>query len=303
MLPAKIRSVKQHHRLLFLELSNQQKWLAKPIRNLEQMSWWESIDQELRQRGFQQMPKPMIHTNWAFMPYVKSRRANYQSTEDIQRIIPQLARFHLAGRCLETPKKSRESSVFYERLYIRLYRFHYLIKRINQFSEPYRVFFQTYGPLFYEDAYRVLQSVQHDLLRLLTANDIAAKAVCHRDLANHNWLIDLKQQAWLIDFDTADYDLQLGDVWQIASRILHEQNGLQQFERIIQMYQQVRPLTKQEMELLILLLGFPNDFFRESEGLLLNKKGYNIEATWSYLKRLADDRKQWKEQLKQLSDW
>ena len=46
--------------------------------------------------------------------------------------------------------------------------------------------------------------------------------MAHRDLASHNILIGVTGKPWLIDFETADPDAQLGHLWQLASRALVE---------------------------------------------------------------------------------
>ncbi len=120
--------------------------------------------------------------------------------------------------------------------------------------------------------------------------------MAHRDLASHNILIDESGKSWLIDFETAEYDAQIGDLWQLLSRSLSEQDWDPTVLReTVAAYEKNRPLVPAERMILSVLLGFPNEFFREVLGLTLEKKGYTKEKTLPYLQKIARALPQWQE--------
>lgn len=82
--------------------------------------------------------------------------------------------------------------------------------------------------------------------------------ICHGDTAARNFLIDGQNQAWMIDFDSMAVDLPVVDLWRLLRRTLRKGEWrMQEAANILEQYSQVRPLSKQELQVLHALLHFP----------------------------------------------
>jgi Ser/Thr protein kinase RdoA (MazF antagonist) len=163
---------------------------------------------------------------------------------------------------------------------------------------------RQYGKAFYLDGIRAYERLQKLPFSRFVWEERQRHSLTHRDLASHNWLWEANGNIWLIDFETADYDAQIGDLWQMVSRVMAEQNGLSGwFDHAMKEYQLIRPLSSEERTYLSILVAFPNEFFREVIGLVEQKRGYSLKASLPYLKRLGNNRKKMHAEIRNLFYW
>jgi CotS family spore coat protein len=280
------------------------KWIAKRLWDREHMRWWSLVDDELRQRGFTAMPAMISdYKRWVITPYIPGKTCNYSSIVEVKQAISVLAQFHVTGRNLQTPPR-QAAFLFFHRLYERLQEFYHLVKRAGNISGPLGEILQKEGVWWYQMGERVWQKVLASPLCEWTMQDASHRCLTHRDLASHNWLIGEDGKVWLIDFDTADYDLQLGDLWQMMTRVFTLNQWNEQIcLDVIRQYERIRPLAKREKQMLILLMHYPNELYREAIGLALNKPGYKWEYSFPYIQRIVSQRPLWLCTLERLSFW
>lgn len=280
------------------------KWIAKRLWDRRQIRWWSLVDQELRQRGFTAMPAMISdYKRWVITPYIPGRTCQYSSIEEVKQTITVLAQFHKTGQKLQTPSR-QASFLFFHRLYERLQQFYHLVKRAGSISGPLGEILQNEGVWWYQMGEQVWRQAVASPLYEWTLRDARNRCLAHRDLASHNWLIGEDGQVWLIDFDTADYDLQLGDVWQMLTRVFTMNQWNEQVcAETIRQYERIRPLEKKEKQMLALLLHYPNELYRETIGLIEKKPGYKWEYSFPYIQRIVSQRPFWLNTLQSLSFW
>ncbi|MBA4495772.1 phosphotransferase [Paenactinomyces guangxiensis] len=285
--------------------TDEEKWIAKRTRFPLRLKWWIQVDQELRRRGFTRMPPIRSDgVHWMLTPFIEGKTVSYSQMDEVEKIVPVLAHFHRIGRGLRTPPEQGAAFLLYHRLHDRLVRFYQVMRKAPSLQGELGELLRIYGKDFYLDAVKAWEELKWLPLASLNHEQRYRRYLTHRDLASHNWIIDSQGKPWLIDFETADYDCQLGDVWQIASRILSENNWSEKwYSKIFLAYESVRPLSALEKRIIVILLSFPNEFFRESIGLVEKKKGYSIRHSLPYLQKLAAQRDRWRQQIKQISYW
>jgi Phosphotransferase enzyme family len=275
-------------------------WVVKPVRYPAQLRWWLSVDRELRMRGFQAMPP--IYTDggrWLITPLIDGFPVSYRDRKQVRKAARLLATFHRLGRGLATPPFHRRSHQFLRRLDARLSSFGRLLKTAEGIEGEIGELLRLYGKTYYRYGLEARKRIADYPLFDLFEREWRARFVVHQDLASHNWLVDRGGNLWLIDFETADYDWQLGDLWQFLSRVLPEQGWSRSvWSEIIAAYGEIRPLSSLEMAILRDLLGFPNEFFRETSGVIKGKRGYHPEAVIPYLKRIVGATPAWRRFLK-----
>lgn len=278
-------------------------WLAKPIWDNCHAKWWKEVDKELRNRGFQAMPTMRQVDNWVLYHYIEGTMCRYQQADEAIKVVQTLASFHLAGQKLDTPPCQEATYLLSDRLYERLNKFYAYVKYPERVkNRELHSLLCTFGIKFYQHGYASYQTVIKGGLVENARKAWSLRMLTHRDLASHNWMNDSLGNLWLIDFETADYDLQVGDIWQIFSRILTEHNwDISLFDQLLTTYQQIRPLTDWERKTLIMLCSFPNEFFRELIGLIEQKAGYKQDITFSYLEKIASDYEIWVSSVKRMA--
>lgn len=281
------------------------KWIAKRTRFPARLKWWLKVDQELRLRGFTAMPPIRSDgSRWIITPFIEGKTGSYSRWQEVEKILKVLAHFHLVGQRLHTPPEKGAAFLLYHRLYDRLIRFYRLLKKAPLLEKELGELLKNHGRDFYLDGLRAWQKLQWLPLQKINHDEWLMRNVTHRDLASHNWIIDEEGKPWLIDFETADYDSQLGDIWQISSRILSENNWSDEWcARVLHTYEYVRPLSAVEKKIICTLFSYPNEFFREAIGLAEKKRGYTMKHSLPYLKKLAKNRESWQKQIKWISYW
>lgn len=299
-------SIQPFHRHWVIYTADQRKWQLKVIESPLHLKWWYAVDREIRSCGFLSMP-PIYTDGFRYLltPWIQGNVSQYHDQAQAVRIIKQLALFHQAGRGLLTPPKQEVAFLLYDRVYERLKRFYQLMKQVKGIKGEFGQLLAEVGPRFYRDGWEAWEQLTRLPLREFTLWQRKNHYLAHRDLASHNWLCDQKNRIWLIDFDTAEYDSQLGDLWQILGRMTAEQQwNLSSFQRLLNSYEKICPLSSFEKKLLLILLRFPNEFFREALGLHLKKTGYTSSSTLAYLQKLAKGRSRWLRQVKhRLRSW
>lgn len=306
ILQNQVLSIKPFRRHWVIYTADRRKWQLKVMESSSHLKWWCALDKELRARGFVSMPP--VYTDGArylLTPWIQGNVCQYQNPVQSVQIIKQLARFHQAGRGLLTPPKQEVAFLLYDRLYERLKRFYHLMKQVKQIQGEFGQLLAEVGPQFYRDGWEAWEQLIRLPLRDFTLWQRKNHYLAHRDLASHNWLWDRNNRIWLIDFDTAEYDSQLGDLWQILGRMAAEQQwDPSALQRLLAGYESICPLSAFERKLLLILLRFPNEFFREAIGLYLKKTGYTSPSTLAYLQKLAQGRIRWLRQVQQgLRSW
>ncbi|OYD09917.1 phosphotransferase [Paludifilum halophilum] len=292
----------QRSRLLITRRGN---WVVKPVRRPEHLLWWSRVDRELRIRGFQRMP--VFRTDgyrWIFTEWVNGQTASYRRKEELVRTAGLLAHFHRAGKGLFTPACREAAFLLSDRLDSRLRDFFKLWKERRDIPGEAGHLLRRYGFRFYrlgEEAWNRLDQLPwEEWIRW----ERGCRFLTHRDLASHNVLLDRTGGPWLIDFETADYDGQVGDLWQLLSRGMCEHNwDLQVFREVVGTYESIRPLSSLEKRLLTVLLGFPNEFYRELSGLIRKKPGYRKEKTLPHLRRIIRTVPLWRRFLWEIDCW
>jgi hypothetical protein len=284
--------------------TNQHKWIAKHV-HPSWLHWWVQVDRELRARGFTAMQP--IYTDggeWLFMPFIEGKTGRYTIREDVEQMVETLAIFHRLGRGLMTPPADEAAFLLPERIAQRLNEFYRVLQQAERLPTPLRELLLAYGRDFYLDGLAAWERLRQMPLTRFSLKERRLHALTHRDLASHNWMIDRSGHIWLIDFETATYDAQIGDVWQMASRILveHAWSG-EWLQMFLSQYEKGRLLSSFEKKVLSLLLAFPNEFMREAIGLAEQKRGYQMKYSLPYLQKIAEGRNKWKYQLKQLFYW
>lgn len=304
LLNTKILSVEPYRKNWLIQTS-QGTWFAKENKDPIHNKWWESVDRQLRKHSFSQMP--VYQTDgytWTYTSYIPGRSCRYRDQEEVKKVVRALAEFHYAGSRCKTPSIPGATYLLWERIYQRIWKFSLLLKKQEELQGEIKQIVSEIGPEFYNQGVYVWNQLSQLPFRERIEREYRKRNLCHRDLASHNWIMDSQGEAWLIDFDAANYDAQIGDLWQISSRILTESHWDESmWETILSTYEDIRPLSDWEKDLLRILIGFPNEFFREMLGVVHGKVGYHQKHSLPYIYRMIEDRKEWMNLIRQVHYW
>lgn len=95
----------------------------------------------------------------------------------------------------------------------------------------------------------------------------------HRDVAARNFVIRPDGEAYLIDFDYSRFDLRVNDLCRLIERSLKKQRWeIDRAELILDIYQEINPLTREELPILLGFFQFPQKFWRLADRYYGSKK-------------------------------
>lgn len=109
-------------------------------------------------------------------------------------------------------------------------------------------------------------------------------AVCHNDLAEHNFL-NSNNEMYLIDFDYCSIDLRVMDLADIILKGI--KNAAFDFDKAIEgieAYNEIYPLEDEELKFLYILILFPRDFCNIADSYYYKQKNWEEEVFLNRLK-------------------
>jgi spore coat-associated protein S len=116
----------------------------------------------------------------------------------------------------------------------------------------------------------------------------AEGCLCHQDFAAGNLILTPKGELYVLDIDSLTVDIPARDIRKLLNKIM-KKNGKWEAEktrRILEDYQEVNPLTRDEWKVVMLDLAFPHLYLGA-----VNKYCYRRDREWSdekYHKRIAE---------------
>ena len=107
--------------------------------------------------------------------------------------------------------------------------------------------------------------------------------VCHNDLAEHNFLIK-DDDMYLIDFDYCSIDLRIMDLTDLILKgIKNAAFDVDKAVNIIEAYNKICPLEKEEYKFIYILLSYPRDFYSIVRDYYHKQKDWDEEVFISRL--------------------
>lgn len=108
--------------------------------------------------------------------------------------------------------------------------------------------------------------------------------LCHNDLAHHNFIID-GEDVKIIDFDYCKLDTRIVDVANYTLKVIKNfAYDNEKVKLILDSYNKINKLDKQEIKLLYVMLSFPKDFVNIVKDYYYKQKNWDEEVYISRFK-------------------
>ncbi|RKD23915.1 hypothetical protein BEP19_05670 [Ammoniphilus oxalaticus] len=280
---------------------------VKSYSSKEKADWVVSLSRQLLQKGFSETlryydtkeGRSVVPFNGSYFVAIRpimGRDAKYDDVYDVMRTVHCLGEYHRHAKGIEGgPSLETKAAPIIEKWENRLERFLLVTQKLqssrsvgNLEKRIIRI-----SPYILAEARAALDMARRSPIVEEYQAALASRAVAHRDLASHNFLIGDK--TFLIDYDTAMYDTPLIDLIQMIDRTLDQQKWqFDCFYRMMEQYQLSVPLTEQQYALVYLLLRYPDNFMREVIGLYEGKRRFVSKKIDAYLTMII---KQWSQRM------
>ncbi|MFL7797519.1 CotS family spore coat protein [Clostridium chauvoei] len=104
------------------------------------------------------------------------------------------------------------------------------------------------------------------------------RVLCHNDLAHHNFIID-GEDVKIIDFDYCNIDTRVVDLVNYTSKVIKNlAYDSEKAKLIIESYNKVNTLTKDEVKVFYALITFPRDFVTSVKDYYYSQKTWEEEV-------------------------
>lgn len=199
--------------------------------------------------------------------WIEGRPFEFTNEEDLHMIMKGLAEFHLWSKGYVPP----EGVPIFKKL--GRWQNHY-IKRLQQMKTwklaaakmPDDPFCQTY----LAEIDSVLEVGEETLKRLLSSHykewvneELTNPTLCHQDYGTGNTLLGEDNDIWIIDLDTVSFDLPIRDLRKIIIPLMDTTTNWnkEEFQFMLDAYETVNPLTKEQKEVMFIDMLFPYEFY------------------------------------------
>ncbi|MCY6958744.1 CotS family spore coat protein [Clostridium brassicae] len=288
----RIESIKPNKGVYFLKTNDGMKCLKRINYGIQKLYFVYGAKEHLIKNGFKYVDKydlniegePYALVNediYTLSEWLEGRECDFHEDNDIVMASKTLAKMHIASKGYDPPENSKLKSDLgrWPRLMAKR------IKALDKMRDMSRKkgrkgdFDFTYikSVEFYKElgkrALNVLNDSDYMNICKIAEED---KSFCHHDYTYHNIIIDGNSDVNVIDFDYCKREIRTYDISNFMIKVLKRRDwNMDCASLIIDAYNEISPLSKEEYRILFAFLLFPQRFWR-----LANRYYYN-EVNWA----------------------
>ena len=225
------------------------------------------------------------------MDILDGREASFSNPVEIELCSKNVALMHNASKGLITHLENKYNKNFLDESFkIKLKRINEELKYMKSIAIQYK-YKNEFDTLFLDNVDKYIEDIKlveesleesaYDKLR----KDFDNITICHNDLAYHNFLIK-NTDVSIIDFDYMTLDLRVFDIADfLIKSIKNAAFDIDKTMLALDSYEKVSILTKEEKELIFILLKFPKDFYSITRDYYFKRKKWSYDI---YLNRFKN---------------
>lgn len=228
--------------------------------------------------------------------WIEGRECDFKKPDELKRSAETLAEFHLSARGFvpDESLKVRDDigklpTTLEKRIATlnKMYDIARKNKKKTEFDEIYISNLDFYMNLA-KDAMKFL-----DLACYFNVCDESVKnsVLCHHDYTYHNILFDSSDKAYIVDFDYCKSEIQIYDVSTLMIKALKRLDWNADYAKLIlDSYNSIKPISREEYNVLKTLLIFPQRFWRLANRYYYKEAGWNEYTFTKKLKEIIEER-------------
>lgn len=222
--------------------------------------------------------------NFYVTKWIDGRECNIDNKDELLNSVKLLAKFHKCSRKINTKEIKLKNNLgkwpesFNKKLHD-LDKFRSFIKNKRIKSSFDNKYYECID-MFYKKGLMALSLLNSSNYYNLCRNDKEYKTICHNSFYYQN-IIKNSEDYYLIDLNSIVFDLAVMDMGKFIRRIMYKKSYRWNFQKaklIIETYNSVNKLSKEEIEIMLALIIFPHKFWK------LGRKKYVRHKNWNELK-------------------
>lgn len=224
---------------------------------------------------------------------IEGRECDFKNPVELERAIKLMAKMHNASKGFKVPKSSgryrvgKWSERFEESLSV-LKSLKEVICKKNTLSEIDEIFLQWvpfYELTISESIERLNESNYYEICQKFSEEG----GICHNDFIERNFIIDKDSEVFFIDFDYCIEELKEWDIAKAVLRVAKDNVwDIDIVKTVIEKYQEVYELSKDELYMIYILISYPFDFINIVRNYYIDKKNWTEKQFYDDIKRKVE---------------
>lgn len=222
--------------------------------------------------------KGYVMSNW-----IEGRECDLENDDEMEMAVKNLARLHECSKGFLCPSELMVRSdigklpEFYDKRKKELERIKSKIKKETMKTEVEKKYFSS-ADLFIDEAKLAQEILDNSKYDKLVKSTLEEKSFCHHDYAFHNIIIDENNDLNVIDYEYATYEIRVYDIANVIKRSMRKCNwDINKTLVMLEYYDSISKLTKEELEVLFAMLVFPQKLWRIMNRYYNGKKNFSFD--------------------------
>lgn len=258
----------------------------------EKLLYTHGLKEYIYNRGFHNLDRFLISNQglpfvieegkvFVMEDFISGRECSFLNPYDRSSAMRTLAQLHIYGQGYIPPTGAAERNDIgkWEKSYLRkindLAEMKEAIKKKKHKNDFDKKFLEDVG-FFMEMAWRAYDTLRNSRYKVLCKAAESLKPICHHDYTYHNIIISREGLINIIDFDYSCHELACYDIAAVIQRVMRRFSfNIDIAMDMLMDYDRIKPITDDELILILSLSEFPQRFWRVTE------RYYNGKTQWS----------------------
>lgn len=290
----KIETMKPNKGVYYLNTNKGERCLKKINFGIQKLEFVYGAKEHLINNGFENVDRYFMNIDnepyaivnedlYTLSHWIKGRECDFTAISDVSLAASKLAALHECSKGYDPPENSKLKSDLGRWLTLMEKRIKALDKMRDMARKKYNKQQYDLDYLDNVDFYKKLALRALNVLKTSDYLNLCEKAendkmFCHHDYTYHNIIIDEKNDVNIIDFDYCKREVRAYDIANFITKVCKKVDwNIDYANKIIEEYNKVSKLSKNEYRVIFAYLLFPQRFWR-----LANRYYYN-EVTWGQI--------------------
>jgi len=268
------------------------KILKKSKKEPEKLLYIHGLKEYMYKRGFHNLDRFLISDQglpfvvdegniYIMEDFISGRESSFINPYDRSAAMRTLAQLHIYGQGYIPPTGAAERNDIgkWEKTYLR--KINDLIEMKENITNKKhkddfdRMFLEDVD-FFMEMAWRAYDTLKDSRYKVICKAAESLKPICHHDYTYHNIIIGKEGQIYIIDFDYSCHELSCYDIAAVIQRVMRRFSyNIDIAMEMLMDYDRVKPITDDELILILSQSEFPQRFWRVTE------RYYSGKTEWS----------------------
>lgn len=256
-------------------------------------SGYKFVDLYLYNKNNEIITEDLRNTQFVIKDWYVGEECNLKEIKDILRATYNLANLHKHMQSIDLTKEQIKYNT-YSNLFEIFDKHNRELKRVRSYIRDKRVknefeicFLNSYD-IFYEQGCRAVHLLKDSEYGTMLEKANSLIQICHGNYTYHN-LIFLQNDVATTNFDKASIGVQITDLYQFIRKVMEKNNwNINYGIRILEEYQSVNGLNKGELNVLYILLLYPEKFWKIANYYYNGKKSWVPQKNILKLKNISE---------------